>query len=116
AGSSCTARRFARSRTRRGALPTSPDSRTMPRRPAARTRGSGWRPRPGPRPAGPPAPPRPPPQAGAPGDANAVLEFASAAGARAASLGSAREAAAQYARALRFADALGPDARGGVLD
>jgi DNA-binding CsgD family transcriptional regulator/tetratricopeptide (TPR) repeat protein len=50
------------------------------------------------------------------GDANAVLEFASAAGARAASLGAAREAAAQYARALRFADALGLDARGALLD
>src|SRR6266508_4389882 len=50
------------------------------------------------------------------GDANAVLEFASAAGARAASLGSAREAAAQYARALRFADALGLEARGELLD
>jgi len=50
------------------------------------------------------------------GDANAVLEFASAAGARAASLGSAREAAAQYARALRFADALDLDARGELLD
>lgn len=50
------------------------------------------------------------------GDANAVLEFASAAGARAASVGAHREAAAQYARALRFADALGLDARGELLD
>ena len=50
------------------------------------------------------------------GDADAVLRFAPAAGARAASLGAAREAAAQYARALRFADALGLDARGELLD
>jgi len=41
------------------------------------------------------------------GDARAVLQFAPAAGARAASLGASREAAAQYARALRFADGLG---------
>jgi DNA-binding CsgD family transcriptional regulator/tetratricopeptide (TPR) repeat protein len=40
------------------------------------------------------------------GDAGAVLEYAPAAGARAAELGSHREAAAQYARALRFADSL----------
>jgi DNA-binding CsgD family transcriptional regulator/tetratricopeptide (TPR) repeat protein len=40
------------------------------------------------------------------GDSRAVLQFAPAAGARAASLGAAREAAAQYARALRFADGL----------
>lgn len=37
------------------------------------------------------------------GDAEAVLRFAQAAGARASSLGAHREAAAQYARALRFA-------------
>ena len=37
------------------------------------------------------------------GDAEAVLRFAPAAAARAASLGAHREAAAQYARALRFA-------------
>ena len=36
------------------------------------------------------------------GDTDAVLRFAPAAGARAASLGAHREAAAQYARALRF--------------
>jgi DNA-binding CsgD family transcriptional regulator len=40
------------------------------------------------------------------GDAEAVLEFAPAAGAEAASLGAHREAAAQYARALRFGDGL----------
>jgi DNA-binding CsgD family transcriptional regulator len=50
------------------------------------------------------------------GDASAVLEFAPAAGARAASLGARREAAAHYARALRFADGLGLDAKGDLLD
>jgi DNA-binding CsgD family transcriptional regulator len=40
------------------------------------------------------------------GDADAVLRFAPAAAARAASLGAYREAAAQYARALRFGDRL----------
>lgn len=40
------------------------------------------------------------------GDTDAVLEFAPAAAAKAASLGAHREAAAQYARALRFGDAL----------
>src|SRR5919198_4363251 len=44
------------------------------------------------------------------GDADAVLRFAPAAAARAASLGAYREAAAQYARALRFGDRL-PEAR-----
>jgi DNA-binding CsgD family transcriptional regulator/tetratricopeptide (TPR) repeat protein len=39
-------------------------------------------------------------------DIDAVLEFAPAAGARASALGAHREAAAQYARALRFADGL----------
>src|SRR5919108_1200020 len=39
-------------------------------------------------------------------DTDAVLEFAPAAGARASTVGAHREAAAQYARALRFADAL----------
>jgi DNA-binding CsgD family transcriptional regulator len=43
------------------------------------------------------------------GDAAAVLEHAASAGARAASQGAHREAAAQYARALRFAGALPPD-------
>src|SRR5262245_47457658 len=42
------------------------------------------------------------------GDRKAVLQFAPAAAARAASLGAHREAAAQYARALRFADSLEP--------
>ena len=40
------------------------------------------------------------------GDADAVLRFAPAAAARATSLGAHREAAAQYARALRFGDRL----------
>ena len=40
------------------------------------------------------------------GDAEAVLEYAVAAGDEAARLGAHREAAAQYARALRFGDAL----------
>jgi DNA-binding CsgD family transcriptional regulator len=39
-------------------------------------------------------------------DTEAVLEFAPAAGARASSVGAHREGAAQYARALRFADGL----------
>ena len=42
------------------------------------------------------------------GDAAAALEHAQAAGAEAAERGAHREAAAQYARALRFADALPP--------
>jgi DNA-binding CsgD family transcriptional regulator len=50
------------------------------------------------------------------GDANAVLEFAPAAGARAASLGAGREAAAQYARALHFSVGLDLEARAELLD
>jgi DNA-binding CsgD family transcriptional regulator len=50
------------------------------------------------------------------GDAEAVLQYATAAGARAASVGACREAAAQYARALRFSDALGLKARGQLLE
>src|SRR5205823_12098294 len=46
------------------------------------------------------------------GGANAVLEFAPAAGARADCFGAGREAAAQYARVRRFAGALGLAARG----
>ena len=42
-------------------------------------------------------------------DVAAVLEYAAAAGRRASGLGAHREAAAQYARALRFADALLPE-------
>lgn len=44
------------------------------------------------------------------GDAEMVLRFAPAAGVRAAALGAHREAAAQYARALRFAEGLAPGA------
>jgi DNA-binding CsgD family transcriptional regulator len=50
------------------------------------------------------------------GDADAVLQYAAAAGARAASLGAHREAAAQYARALRFADGLGLKAKAELLE
>ena len=50
------------------------------------------------------------------GDADAVLQYAAAAGARAASLGAHREAAAQYARALRFADDLGLHAKVELLE
>jgi DNA-binding CsgD family transcriptional regulator/tetratricopeptide (TPR) repeat protein/type II secretory pathway predicted ATPase ExeA len=49
-------------------------------------------------------------------DPEAVLEFAPAAAARAASLGAHREAAAQFARALRFADNIPPDSLGDLLD
>jgi DNA-binding CsgD family transcriptional regulator/tetratricopeptide (TPR) repeat protein len=45
-----------------------------------------------------------------------VIKFASAAGARAASQGAAREAAAQYARALRFAEGLGLHERVELLE
>ena len=45
------------------------------------------------------------------GDTGAVLRFAPEAARRASALGAHRESAAQYARALRFADALAPDAR-----
>jgi DNA-binding CsgD family transcriptional regulator/tetratricopeptide (TPR) repeat protein len=54
--------------------------------------------------------------AGAAGDADAVLEFAPAAAARAASLGAHREAAAHYARALPFAARLVPESRGDLLE
>ncbi len=49
-------------------------------------------------------------------DADAVLRYATAAGDYAAQLGASREAAAQYARALRFAERLGLEARGDLLD
>jgi DNA-binding CsgD family transcriptional regulator len=48
-------------------------------------------------------------------DAAAVLEYAPQAAHRAASLGAYREAAAQYARALRFAAGLSPQQRAGML-
>lgn len=49
--------------------------------------------------------------ADAAGDGDAVLRYAPAAGARAAELGSHREAAAQFLRALRFAGRLEPERR-----
>jgi tetratricopeptide (TPR) repeat protein len=50
------------------------------------------------------------------GDVDAVLRFAPAAAARAASLGAYREAAAQYARALRFGDRLPGAERAELLE
>jgi tetratricopeptide (TPR) repeat protein len=50
------------------------------------------------------------------GNREAVLEYAPAAAARAATLRSHREAAAQYARALRFAHDLPPERRGDLLE
>jgi DNA-binding CsgD family transcriptional regulator len=50
------------------------------------------------------------------GDADAVLRFAPAAATRAASLGAYREAAAQYARALRFGDRLPGAERAELLE
>ena len=50
------------------------------------------------------------------GDREAVLEFAIAAAEQAAALHAHREAAAQYARALRFADALPPAERARLLE
>ncbi len=49
-------------------------------------------------------------------DRGAVLEFAPAAGERAASLGAHREAAAQFARVLRFGDGLDLSDRGALLE
>ncbi|MDJ0382947.1 LuxR family transcriptional regulator [Streptomyces sp. G-G2] len=50
------------------------------------------------------------------GDPTAVLEYAPAAAAHAASSGAYREAAAQYARALRYADRLPPDRLASLLE
>jgi DNA-binding CsgD family transcriptional regulator/tetratricopeptide (TPR) repeat protein len=50
------------------------------------------------------------------GDAEAVLQFAPPAGDRAAALGAHREAAAQYARALRFADGVSTPERASLLE
>jgi DNA-binding CsgD family transcriptional regulator/tetratricopeptide (TPR) repeat protein len=50
------------------------------------------------------------------GDAEAVLRSAAPAAARASSLGAHREAAAQYARAFRFADALPTEERAKLLE
>jgi DNA-binding CsgD family transcriptional regulator/tetratricopeptide (TPR) repeat protein len=54
--------------------------------------------------------------ADAAGDADAVLQYASAAAARAAALGAQREAAAQYARALRYGDQLPAEERAALLE
>ena len=54
--------------------------------------------------------------ADAAGDPAAVLRFAPAAAARAASLGAHREAAAQYARALRFSEARPPSEQAELLE
>lgn len=50
------------------------------------------------------------------GDAAAVLELAPVAAEHAAAVGAHREAAAQYARALRFADSLGDEVQGELFD
>ncbi len=50
------------------------------------------------------------------GDGDAVLRHAPAAAERAAAVGAHREAAEQFARALRFADALAPDRRAELLE
>jgi DNA-binding CsgD family transcriptional regulator len=50
------------------------------------------------------------------GDAPAALEFAGAAGDDASAVGAHREAAAQYARALRYADALAPADRAALFE
>ena len=50
------------------------------------------------------------------GDQDAVLKFAPAAAERASSLGAHREAADQYARALRFSHTLPPEERASLLD
>ena len=49
-------------------------------------------------------------------DAGAVLRLAPEAARRASALGAHRESAAQYARALRFAEGLAPDARAELLE
>src|SRR5262245_1071404 len=67
-------------------------------------------------PAGPPDLARLAHHAEAAGDVDAVLRYAPAAGARAACLGSYREAAAQYARALRFGDGLPAAGRAELLE
>jgi len=54
--------------------------------------------------------------ADAAGDTAAVLQFAPKAAARASSLGAHREAAAQYARALRFAADLSPETKAELLE
>jgi DNA-binding CsgD family transcriptional regulator/tetratricopeptide (TPR) repeat protein len=67
-------------------------------------------------PTGAPDPARLAHHAEAAGDGDAVTRFAPLAAERAASLGAHREAAAQYARALRFGHALPPDKRAALLE
>ena len=67
-------------------------------------------------PAGAPDPARLAHHAEAAGDADAVLEFAPAAAARADAVGAHRQAAAQYARALRFAADLPLEKRVALLE
>jgi DNA-binding NarL/FixJ family response regulator len=67
-------------------------------------------------PAGAPDPARLAHHAEAAGDAGAVLEYAPAAAARAESVGAHRQAAAQYARALRFGGDLPPEKRVAFLE
>jgi DNA-binding NarL/FixJ family response regulator/tetratricopeptide (TPR) repeat protein len=67
-------------------------------------------------PSGRPDPARLAHHADAAGEADSVLEYAPAAAERAASVGAFREAAAQYARALRYADGLTPQARADLFD
>jgi DNA-binding CsgD family transcriptional regulator/tetratricopeptide (TPR) repeat protein len=67
-------------------------------------------------PDGPPEPTRLAHHAEAAGDGEAVLRFAPAAGGRAASVGAYREAAEQYARALRFGDLLPAAERADLLE
>jgi DNA-binding CsgD family transcriptional regulator/tetratricopeptide (TPR) repeat protein len=50
------------------------------------------------------------------GDADAVLRYGTAAGDYASELGASREAAAQYARALRFSERLDPKGRADLLE
>ena len=50
------------------------------------------------------------------GDVDAVLQFGPRAAVRASALGAHRESAAQYARALRFADSLAPGERAELLE
>jgi DNA-binding CsgD family transcriptional regulator/tetratricopeptide (TPR) repeat protein len=54
--------------------------------------------------------------ADAAGDTDAVLRYAPAAAAQASSIGAHREAAAQYARALRYGSGLPPDAQASLLE
>jgi DNA-binding CsgD family transcriptional regulator/tetratricopeptide (TPR) repeat protein len=67
-------------------------------------------------PAGPPDAARLAHHADAAGDADAVLRFAPAAAKRAAAVGAHREAAAQYARALRYSNSLPSETRAELLE